>query len=171
MELSLKLFVHYDVNWRVPRKQAESEIIHCAHSSRQCITQGSYWFVTIICRNLPAWRDVTELGNLYTSLLFWPSWTKLLLFTTMTLNYNMQRSCAVYTTQSTVFLPFLISTSSNKTIGNYRVPMNIQIHVCIKETKIDKTQNAPTLFIVLMQDAIKIIEIKKTGLYIIYNSI
>jgi hypothetical protein len=76
----------------------------------------------------------------------------------------MQRSCAVYTTQSTVFLPFLISTSSNKTIGNYRVPMNIQIHVCIQETKIDKNLNAPTLFIVLMQDAIKIIEIKKTGL-------
>ena len=42
--------------------------------------------------------------------------------------------------------------------------MNIQIHVCIQETKIDKNQNALTLFIVLMQDAIKITEIKKTGL-------
>ena len=42
--------------------------------------------------------------------------------------------------------------------------MNILIHLCIKETRIDKNQNAPTLFIVLMQDAIKIIEIKKTVL-------
>ena len=43
--------------------------------------------------------------------------------------------------------------------------MNIQIHLCIQEAIIDKNQNAqPTLFIVLMQDAIKIIEIKKTVL-------